>query len=199
MTILPLPNEGAPTAYLGLSGVVHPSESSYRFMYGRTPWEDGHTKFEGTTVLERALAPWPDVRIVLTSTLPRIYGLATVLESLGPGLAARVDGFSYDDIPTRIQREVQMRSGGTRTIGYASNDYWRMNKCDIVAIHVAWRRPVAWVAIDDEDMLWPTAVRDERLVLTDPCRGLNTPATLDRLQTVLEMNFGAPSPQRTAS
>jgi len=193
MTVLPHSDSGPPTLYLGLSGVVYPSESNYRLVYGRSPWDDGHAKFQDVSVLVRALAPWPELRIVLTSTYPWRYGLPATLEALGPALASRVDGFTFEDITTRVTREVSMRSGGTRILGYSSNEYWRMSKADIVAVHSAWRRPVAWIAIDDEDILWPIAVRQDRVVLTDPCIGLDEPDTLDRLWTVLELNVGCAS------
>lgn len=199
MNIVPLPNAGPPTLYLGLSGVVHPSESMYRFVHGHLPWDEGHSRFEGVPALERALAPWPDLRIILTSALPKLHGIGAVLASLGPTLAGRVDGFTFEDITTKVTRDVPMRSGGTRRIGYGPDDYRRMNKADMVAVHVAWRRPVAWIAIDDEDILWPFQVRQDRLVLTHPCLGLLDPSALDRLLTVLEMNLGAAAPSELSS
>lgn len=77
-----------------------------------------------------------------------------------------------------------------RTVRYSSEDYWRMNKAEIVATYVAWRRPEKWIVIDDEDILWPHDVRRDRLVLTDGCEGLCSPQAQDRLQTVLFANFG---------
>ena len=75
-------------------------------------------------------------------------------------------------------------------MGFSNEDYWRLNKAQIVEAHVAWRRPARWAAVDDEDILWPEDVRHEKLVLTDGCQGLNDPTAQDRLQTVLLMNFG---------
>lgn len=179
-----------PTAYVGISGVLHPSESLYELLCRRSPWSDGHTKYEGVPVLVNALKDWPDVRIVLTSTQPRAHGLGSVLEHLGPALAARVVGYTYEDLTIKAQRQVVTRSSTTRTLGFSNEDYWRMNKSDIVAAHVAWRRPSRWVVIDDEDILWPHEVRRDRLVLTDGCVGLLSAETQDRLHTVLQMNFG---------
>lgn len=180
----------APTAYVGISGVLHPSESLYKLLGIRSPWTDGHAKYEGVSLLKEALKDWPDVRIVLTSTQPRAHGLQSVLEHLGPVLGARVVGYTYEDLTTKAQRQVLTRSGTTRTIAYSSEDYWRMNKSDIFAAHVAWRRPSRWVVIDDEDILWPHEVRRDRLVLTDGCVGLLSADIRDRLHTVLQMNFG---------
>ncbi len=180
----------APTVYVGISGVLHPSESLYNLVCGRSPWADGHSKYESVQVLERALESWPDVELVLTSTQPWAHGLESVLEYLGQSLAARVVGYTYEDLTTKVTREVTSRSGVTRTIGLSSEDYWRMSKSDIVATHVKWRRPDRWIAIDDEDILWPHQVRRDRLVLTDGCVGLQSVEAQDRLRSVILDNFG---------
>lgn len=191
--VLPSGAAGARTLYLGISGVCHPSESLYRLIHGRSPWDDGHAPYEGVRILEAALQPWPDVEVVLTSTRPWSKGLEKVLEQLGPSLAKRVAGYTFEDLTEKVKREVATRDGGTRLVGISADDYWRMNKSQVVGTHVAWRQPKAWVAIDDEDILWPQAVRRERLVLTDGCLALMDPAAQDRLHTVLVMNFGWPA------
>jgi hypothetical protein len=180
----------APTIYLGISGVLHPSESTYSLLYGRSPWSDGHSKYESVPVLDEALENWPDVELVLTSTQPWAHGLDSVLAQLGQTLAARVVGYTHDDLTSKVKREVTTRSGKTRTVGLSNEDYWRMNKSAIVATHVEWRRPDRWIAIDDEDILWPHDVRRDRLVLTDGCAGLQSAEAQDRLRAVMLLNFG---------
>jgi HAD domain in Swiss Army Knife RNA repair proteins len=182
---------------MGISGVLHPSESTYELVHGRSPWLDGHSLYEGVLVFEWALQSWPEVRIVLTSTQPWAKGLDKVLRHLGPTLASRVVGFTYEDLTTRIKREVPTRSGTTRIVGYSNEDYWRMSTADIVAAHVAWSHPEQWAVIDDEDILWPADVRRDRLVLTDGCVGLRSARTRDRLCTVMEQNFGPATPSAT--
>lgn len=179
--------------YLGISGVLHPSETTYELVRRRSPWADGHALYEGVPLLDSALKRWPAARIVLTSTLPWKHGLEPVLQNLGP-LAVRVDGFTFKDLTERAERTVRTRSGTTRTLRYSREDYWRMNKSDIVAAHVAWLQPKAWIAIDDEDTLWPTTVARDHLVATDGCIGLQDGVTWDRLLTVLEGNFGQGRP-----
>lgn len=180
----------APTIYLGISGVLHPSESIYSLLNIRSPWEDGHSKYEGAPVLAKALESWPDVEIILTSTQPWAHGLESVLEQLGPSLAARVVGYTYEDLTTKVKREVTTRRGVVRTIGVSNEDYWRLNKSAIVATHVEWRRPDCWIAIDDEDILWPHDTRRDRLVLTDGCEGLQSAEAQDRLRALMRMHFG---------
>jgi HAD domain in Swiss Army Knife RNA repair proteins len=179
--------------YLGISGVLHPSASTYELVRGRSPWDDDHQKYEAVSWLSSALTHWPDVRIVLTSTQPWKYGLPTVLELLGM-LAERVIGFTYQDLTTKVVRQVRTRSGTTRSVGYSNEDYWRMNKSDIVAAHVEWLKPEAWVAVDDENILWPKGLANH-VCIVDGCQGLKHPAEQDRLLTYLQMNFG-PDGQR---
>lgn len=173
--------------YLGISGVLHPSASTYELVYGRSPWDDGHQQYEAVPWLAKTLERWPDLHVVLTSTQPWKYGLPPVLERLG-ALADRVVGFSFEDLTTKLVRQVRTRRGTTRQLTYSNEDYWRMNKSDIVAAHVEWLKPQAWVAVDDEDILWAPAVR-ERVVIVDGCRGLLHPTEQDKLVTSLQVNF----------
>lgn len=161
--------------FLGISGVLHPSASLYLLARGVQPWGDGHSRYEGVPVLERALGPYPQVRIVLTSTQPWAHGLAAVTAALGPVLGERVDGFAFDMLTSR----------GTLSV----DEYWRLDKSGIVAASVARLRPRSWVAIDDEGMRWPIEIRENKLVRTDGCEGLLTAETEDRLHTVLAANF----------
>jgi hypothetical protein len=169
--------------YLGISGVLHPSASFYMMCYGRSPWDDDHHEYEAVPVLERALAGWPDMRIVLTSTQSWAHGLPSVLEKLGPSLAARVIGFTYEDLTVRLRR-------GPRQRPLSNEDYWRLLKSDIVRLHVGWLAPSGWIAVDDEAILWTDEEREERLVDVDGCKGLMDPVAQDRLLTLLTGNFG---------
>jgi len=176
--------------YLGISGVLHPSESMYRLLHSRSPWDDGHERYEAVAVLEQALERWPRARIVLTSTQPWACGIEDVLARLGLSLVQRVVGYTFEDLTTKAMRAVTTISGKVRHIGYSRDDYWRMNKSHVVTAHVGWRRPERWIAVDDEDILWPHDVRRDRLVLTDGCKGLLDASAQDRLLTVLVGNFG---------
>jgi len=167
--------------YLGISGVLHPSKSAYTFIVGRAPVHDGRQEFEAIGVLEEALAPFPDAHIVLTSTLPRLHGLPWVLERLGPTLSDRVIGFTYEDLTTKA-------GTGPRQV-LTAEDYWRCSKAQVVQKHVAWLKPSAWIAVDDEGSQWPADIATQNLVWTHPCRGLMDRAAQDRLHTVLLGNF----------
>ncbi len=178
--------EGPPqVVYLGISGVLHPSRSLYELLNGRAPEDDGHQLYEGAAVLENILSGWPDAAIVLTSTQPWAKGLPAVLQAMGPGLASRVLGFTFEDLTTKLRR-------GPRQRPLSDADYWRLNKSQVVRLHVEWLRPAAWLAIDDEDILWTDDERQNHVVVVDGCKGLLDPAAQDRLATVLSGAFGAP-------
>jgi HAD domain in Swiss Army Knife RNA repair proteins len=179
--------------YLGISGVLHPSASTYELVEGRSPWADGHAEYEAVPWLSQTLEQWPDVQIVLTSTQPWKHGLRPVLARL-TGLAARVMGFTYEDLTTKAVRQLRTRGGTTRQLTRSGEDYWRMNKSHIVAEHVEWLKPRAWVAVDDEDILWSADVRDH-VVIVDGCKGLKDSAEQDRLLTYLHSNFGPDGPR----
>lgn len=190
MSAVSMAEVGAPpTLYLGISGVCHPSESTYHLVRGRSPWNDGHAKYEGLPVLEAALAPFPDVEIILTAAEVRTQGFDKVLEQLGPVLAKRVAGYTYLDLTAKVTRLVRRRDASDKEVPISDDDYRRMSKAQVVTTHVAWRRPKAWIAVDDEDILWPPDVRREKLVLTDGCLGLRDPFAQDQLSFVLSKNF----------
>lgn len=180
------PVEPLNVIYLGISGVLHPSRSLYELVEGRSPEDDGHRPYEAVPVLETLLRGWPDARIVLTSTQPWSKGLSAVLDELGPALASRVLGFTYEDLTTKLRR-------GRRQLPLSSEDYWRLNKSDIVRLHVEWLKPAAWVAVDDDTILWTEQERQQHFVEVDGCKGLLDPAGQDRLVTVLRGNFEPPT------
>ncbi|MGE0672765.1 MAG: HAD domain-containing protein [Methylibium sp.] len=169
--------------YLGISGVLHPSESTYELVEGRSPWRDGHALYEAAPWLAAALRPWPDVRVVLTSSQPRLKGMPAVLRLLGDELAARVVGNTFEDLTTKARRGPMQRPLST-------DDYWRLNTSELVRSHVQWLKPSAWVAVNDDSILWTAEERAQHLVEADGCKGLLDSATQDRLLTVLRGNFG---------
>jgi hypothetical protein len=168
--------------YLGVSGVLHPSASLYRLIEGRSPWDNGHQPYEAVPVLDRALGGWPNARIVLSSTQPWAKGLPAVLEALGPSLASRVLGYTYEDLTTKLRC-------GRRQRPLSDADYWRLAKSGVVRLHAQWLRPAAWIAVDDETIQWTVEEERDRLVAVNGCRGLLDPAAQDRLMTVLTMQF----------
>jgi hypothetical protein len=193
---LAAPLVGLQVLYLGISGVLHPSESTYELVCRRSPWDDGHKPYESVAALANALQTWPAVRIVLTYTVPWKYSLGFTLERLGDRLSARVSGSTFEDLTTQACRTMRRRDGSTCLARVSADDYWRMRKSDIVGVHVAWQEPKAWAVLDDEDILWHHDVRRNRVFLADGCLGLRDASTIDRMHTVFLANVGAPNAQR---
>jgi len=174
--------------YLDIAGVLHPSRSLYESVVGRTPEEDGHSEYEAAPVVQQLLKDFPHARIIITSTLPWRDGLEPVLSKLAPELASKVDGFTYADLTERAKV-------GPRGRPLGNADYWRHTKAELVRLHLEWLRPNAWIAIDDETLLWTEEERRQHFVQVDGCKGLLDPATQDQLLTKLVGNFGPPQPR----
>jgi len=174
--------------YLGISGVLHPSRALYQALVECLPVDDGHREYEATPVLAQALRAWPNARIVLTSTIPWKEGLSSVLFNLGPEIASRVLGFTYADLTSKAQL-------GPRGLPLGNADYWRHTKAEIVRLHAGWLRPAAWIAVDDDALLWTEEERRQHFVHVDGLKGLLDPAAQDQLLTKLVGNFG-PAQQR---
>jgi HAD domain in Swiss Army Knife RNA repair proteins/NLI interacting factor-like phosphatase len=179
------PGGGLMVMYLGVGGVLQPSESTYTWVHGRDPFEDGHEPYECARLLEELLTGWPDVRIVLTSVRPWAHGLPAVLEALGPGLAPRVLGYTFDDLTTKARFSKSQRH-------ISDLDYWRMSKAVIVQKHLEWLRPAGWVAIDDETYGWTEEELACHVVLTPPLRGLLDGEAQAKLAGLLAHQFGPP-------
>ena len=174
--------------YLDVSHVLHPSESTYALIHGRSPWSDGHAKYENVPVLERLLERYPDVRIVLSDWTSVVNGVDQVQAQLRT-LAERVVGSLYDDVTTNVRRVVPLRSGGEREIGYSVDDFRRMSRAQAVGAHVAWSKPESWVAVTSDYSDWTPEVRDRHVVLTDMLDALGTRSAQDALSQALAANF----------
>ncbi|MEX3982562.1 HAD domain-containing protein [Paraburkholderia sp. EG287A] len=99
-----------PVLFLDFDGVLH--------AYDELALDDGFRLIENPNlfmwcpVLEQILAPFPDVRIVISSDWRRLFDDAALIELLGP-LGARFAGVVEEYGPTRaaeILAEVQRRS-----------------------------------------------------------------------------------------
>lgn len=174
---------GLSVIYLGVSGVLHPSRSLYQLLRGRDFEADGHREYEGVETLEAILHGWQHVRIVLTSSQTWLKGLAHVVQRLGPRLGSRVVGDTYGDLTTKATL-------GPRHAPLGHADYWRHTKAEVVRAHADWSQPAAWIAVDDDSLLWSQEEQRQKLVLVNGGEGLLAPSAQARLLTALEENFG---------
>lgn len=158
---------GQPILYLDFDGVLHPEYCYWHPRKGPYLKAPGHSLFEHLPVLEALLSPYPQVKIVLSTTWVQTYRYNGTARKLGPNLRERVIGATYHtgmirdnfrDIPRGLQ----------------------------IWADVARRQPSGWVAIDDDAFKWPDWARDQ-LVLTDGLLGLGEERAQCELAEKLQM------------
>jgi hypothetical protein len=166
-----LRGRGEQVLYLDFDGVLHHENvmrHPRRGIYLDAPPE--FTLFQHAELLETLLAPYPDVRIVLSTSWVRVLGYSRTVKRLTPSLQERVIGATYhsrmsERLFTLLPRGVQ------------------------VLDDVEQRRPADWIALDDDDVGWPEEHRD-RLVLTDEQLGLSGSGTAEALSRKLVAHCG---------
>lgn len=166
---------GGIVLYLDFDGVLH-ADAAYRGPRRSVRMQYGQL-FEWAPCLEHALAPYPDLRIVLSTSWVRVLGYERALGALMPALRHRVIGATYH---SRIH-------GPTREL----RDSWAQIPRGVqIAQDVARRRPAAWLAVDNAvDEFTPA--QTEWLVPCCSKRGLSDPHAQERLDLLLGRRYGA--------
>ncbi|MDH6149549.1 MULTISPECIES: HAD domain-containing protein [Paraburkholderia] len=165
---------GGLVLYLDFDGVLHPENVYMRT--GRGPYiasPEGHELFEHAELLERVLLPYPDVKIVLSTSWVRVYqSVARVARKLPPELRARIVGATY----------------------HASMDpetFRRAPRGMQIWADVLRRQPTDWLAVDDDYLHWPSWAKD-KLVKTHEILGISAPVVLAELSTKLALMHAEP-------
>lgn len=154
---------GEAVLYLDYDGVLHPEDVWWhpaRGPYIRTP--SGHTLFENAELLEDVLLPYPEVRLVLSTTWVRRYGLHQTAKHLRPSLRERVIGATFH---SRMDRDVFIACPRGVQV-------WQ----DVLR-----RKPRAWIAVDDDHLDWPAWCSD-KLVASHEVLGIREPGVLQALK-----------------
>jgi hypothetical protein len=159
---------GGVVLFVDFDGCLHPDSVYLHPKHG--PFlrnAPRHHLFEHAPLLEEVLAPYPQVRIVLSTSWVRRYrgSIARVARRLTPSLQARVIGAAYHS-------RMDANAFGEAPRGV---QIWH----DVLR-----RRPAAWLAIDDDDKGWPASCLDN-LVRTDPVLGISEPSVVSELQAKL--------------
>ena len=160
--------------YLDFDGVLHPDDVWRRrgtgvYLGGRYP---GHALFENTPSLIDALAGYPSVRIVLSTSWVRVLRYSHVCKRLPDALRERVVGATFH---TAMHRDW----------------FESLKRGEQVLRDVSRRRPEAWVALDDDEEGWGEHA-ERHLVHCDSEFGLRGPGVPERLSALLLQNFGPP-------
>ncbi|WP_296655261.1 HAD domain-containing protein [Paraburkholderia sp.] len=158
---------GGAVLYLDFDGVLHPEDVWRR--RGAGPYvasPPGHAVFEHAALLASCLVPYPDLRIVLSTSWVRVFrSVSKAARCLPASLRDRVVGATFH---TRM----------------ASAAFEALPRGAQVWGDVCRRRPTAWLALDDDDAGWPTVCLDH-LVHADPVQGISAPPVLAALQARL--------------
>lgn len=142
--------------YLDFDGVLHHENVLWhprKGAYLRAP--QGYTLFQYVPLLEQILEPYPQVKIVLSTSWVRSYGCANTAKRLSPALRARVIGATFHssmdkDSFIAAPRGMQVWSDVLR------------------------RHPKDWIALDNDYLHWPAWCRD-KFVRTHDTHGLSAP------------------------
>lgn len=161
--------------YLDLDGVVQHEAVMWharRGVYMSPNAGPGRTLFEWVPLLEEALAPFPLVGLVLSSSWCVWPGYGKTLKRFPPELRDRFIGGTY-----------HKRIHGADP--WAKSAFKAMSRGQQVCADVQRRKPMQWLALDDDIEDWPTWALDN-LVACDGATGLSNPRVLVELRMKLE-------------
>lgn len=172
---------GQPVLYLDFDGPLHHDNCLWhprRGAYLHAP--PGHTLFQHAPLLDELLAPYPHIRIVLSTSWVLQYGCSGTAKRLPPGLRSRVIGATFH---SRMDLAV-----------FRSRSRWQQIWDDVLR-----RSPGSWLAIDNDFADWPLELR-RHLVATDDVYGISPPRVRDdlrlRLKLLAAMQLPATNPTR---
>lgn len=166
--------------YLDFDGVLH-SDDVGRDWHGQPYLRGQGSLFEYSDRLIVALNPYPELKIVLSTSWVRILGFAHARERLPQELRERVIGATWH---SRFENDDQLYAWWI----YTSTRYQQ------IAEDVSRRKPSNWFAIDDDARGWPRHAR-AHLVQCDSLLGLSEP----RVRLLLEGKLANPPKRQAAS
>ena len=152
--------------YLDYDGVLHHENCLWHPKIGAyLSAPDGYVLFQHAELLENLLAPYPLVKIVLSTSWVCRYGCSKAAKNLRPGLRSRVIGATY---------KITLRE----------NEFSALPRGQQVWSDVVKRKPRNWLAIDDVDEGWPE-LSLPNYVRTHKQDGISDPAVLAEFQKKL--------------
>lgn len=157
--------QGDVVLYLDFDGVLHHQDVWWHPRRGAFIKTPGYQLFEHMHLLEKALQPFPTVRIVLSTSWVHSRQYSRAAERLSLTLRERVVGATYHSAMNlehflMLPRGVQIHNDASR------------------------RAPRDWLAIDDDAHAWPTHLL-HKLILTDGVLGISAPGVLEELEAKL--------------
>lgn len=164
--------------YLDFDGVLHPEDVHWYHKRGIVLESPGHALFEHAALLESLLEPYPELKVVLSTTWVRAKDFNFAKSQLPSGLQSRVVGATYH---SAMKREYGL-SGLTNA---ALNGFFgQLTRYQQVQGDLNRRCPHVWLALDDDTVGWPSQERDN-LVAPYCADGLSRPEVLAELKAKL--------------
>ncbi|CAJ91971.1 hypothetical protein E6A55_04175 [Cupriavidus necator H16] len=163
--------------FLDYDGVLHP-DAAY-LVNGRPELRAAGTLFMWAPILEEILAPYPQVRIVLSTSWVRVLkSFSRARAYLPAALQARVIGATWHSAMA------QHHEGAHRVDASWFNELSRYAQ---IARYIARAglRAEHWLAVDDDSEDWPAELRDY-LVETDGVLGLSSASAQSELAQRLQ-------------
>ncbi|PBP66695.1 HAD domain-containing protein [Pseudomonas syringae] len=155
--------------FLDFDGVLHPDDV-YMTPKGPQLLSSGHL-FMWAPILEKELALFPEVKIVLSTSWVRQLDFSRAKKRLPIGLQARVLGSTWHSSMSKV---------------WADQVWWdQTSRHGQILRYVARAKISDWIAIDDDAEGWASTDRD-RLLLTNRNEGLITPGLLGSLRIKLK-------------
>jgi len=157
--------------YCDYDHVLHGGALRYRKPPSLRPETSGQTLFQNAPILARLLEPYPDLKIVLSTSWVKELGFARARGYLPQALQQRVVGATF--------HKRHMRK----------DEFSNLTRYEQIMADVQRRRPTRWLAIDDDLQGW----RPEyalHIVPMPPVLGLSSPAAAPELKRRLAKVFG---------
>ncbi len=157
--------------FLDFDGVLHP-DAAY-LQKGRPVLHGEGTLFMWAPPLIEALAPHSHVKIVLSTSWVRVRGFSRARSALPEALAKRVIGATWHSSMLRSDE---------------LGNPLPVTRYQQIARYISRAQVTQWTAIDDDGEGWVESHRD-RLILTDPNKGIADPAALEQLRRALKFSL----------
>jgi hypothetical protein len=157
--------------YLDFDGVLHPDDVYWSRKRGIHMRASGHSLFEWAYILEGLLTPHPGVRIVLATSWVRLKSFQYAKKQLNLSLQDKIIGATFH------RREMNK-------FVFENTSRGAQIYADVLR-----RQPTTWLAIDNDDVGWPSHCRGN-LIKTDDHQGISDPDVQTAIRTRL-MTFAA--------
>ena len=145
--------------YIDYDGVLHHENVLWHPRIGAylsAPKE--YVLFQHTQPLEQMLEPYPEIRIVLSTSWVRRYECTKSAKNLPPSLRERVVRATFH---RRMNKE-----------GFAAAPRGMQVWSDVLR-----RKPRAWLALDDDSLNWPAWCRENYPALTSMSASVTQPCS----------------------